>query len=126
MSSGKNTVRISSIEQLDSECDGELVVYTLEKMSSNYNGFTLNSLVIDTMNLFHNDDDKELFLTKVRLQGYEYDAYYDEFVYEIVNVSCYCVNSEFPRLKRSDLSDAVVAAVYDLSLLKIGDYEIKD
>lgn len=46
------SVRISSLEQLDSEYDGELAVYALEKMSPEYKGITLNKLIVEMRNLF--------------------------------------------------------------------------
>ena len=93
------TVRISSLEQLDSEHDGELVVYALEKMSSEYNGITLNKLVVEIRNLFSDSDDRDLFMSRVSLQGYEYHNYYDDFV---------------------------VKAIYEIDLSKIAEFEITD
>ena len=45
INSSKKSVKISSLEQLDSIYDGKLVVYDLEKMSPNYSGVSLNKLV---------------------------------------------------------------------------------
>ena len=77
------SVRISSLEQLDSEYVGVLAVHSLEKMSTAYNGITLNRLVLDTRDLFSSEEERDAFLGKVAMQGYEYNSYYDDFVYEI-------------------------------------------
>ena len=76
ISRGAQSVRISSLEQLESDNDGELVVHSLEKMSTAYNGITLNKLVLETRNMFSSNEDKDNFMSKVALQGYEYNNYY--------------------------------------------------
>lgn len=120
------SVRISSLEQLDNIHDGELMVYALEKMSAEYNGLTLNKLIIGIRNMFTDDDDKDLFMSKVALQGYEYHDYYDEFVYEKIYEKDYRISNDFPRLTPADVPEAVIKAVYDIDLNKITDFEITD
>lgn len=117
-------VRISSLEQLDSEYDGELVVYALEKMSSEYNGITLNRLVIEVMNMFSDSEDRDVFMSKVALQGYEYNNYYDDFVYEKIYSRNFRVNSDFPKMTPSTVPEAVVKSTYDIDLNRIAGFEI--
>ena len=120
------SVKISSLEQLDSENDGELVVHSFEKMSENYDGITLNKLVFDTRALFSSTDEKDDFMAKVCLQGYEYHTYYDTFVYELVSFHRYAVNDGFPKLTRKNVDTALSKSTYTLSLSEIVDFEIKD
>jgi hypothetical protein len=120
------SIKISSLEQLDSEHDGELAVYALEKMSSEYKGITLNKLVIEIRNLFSDSEDKDLFMSKVALQGYEYHNYYDDFVYEKIYNKNFCVNQNFPRLTPGDVPEAIVKAVYEIDLNKITEFEVND
>ncbi len=120
------SVRISSLEQLDSEQNGELVVYALEKMSAEYNGIKLNQLVVEIRSLFLDDDDRDLFMAKVALQGYEYHNYYDDFVFELIYCKKFCVNEDFPKLTPSNVSEAVIKATYDIALNQIADFEIND
>lgn len=119
-------VHISSLEQLDSEHDGELAVYALEKMSSEYNGITLNKLIVDIRNLFPDSDDRDLFMSKVALQGYEYHNYYDDFVFELIYNKNFRVNDNFPKLIPGDVPEAMLKATYDIDLNKIAEFEIKD
>lgn len=119
-------VHISSLEQLDSEHDGELAVYALEKMSTEYNGITLNKLIVDIRNRFSDSDDRDLFMSKVALQGYEYHNYYDDFVFELIYSKNFRVNDTFPKLIPGDVPEAVLKATYDIDLNKITDFEIKD
>lgn len=120
------TVHISSLEQLDSEHDGELAVYALEKMSTEYNGITLNKLIVDIRNRFSDSDDRDLFMSKVALQGYEYHNYYDDFVFELIYSKNFRVNDTFPKLIPGDVPEAILKATYDIDLNKITDFEIKD
>ena len=126
VSRGAQSVRISSLEQLESDNDGELVVHSLEKMSTAYNGITLNKLILETRNMFTSNDDKDTFMSKIALQGYEYNNYYDDFVYEISNFKRYLVNSDFPKLTPKLLPGAIRKAMYEISLVDIASFEIKD
>ena len=126
VSRGSQTVKISSLEQLDSDVDGELAVHSLEKMSTAYNGITLNKLIFETRNMFLSGDEQDAFMAKVALQGYEYNNYYDDFVYEISSFKRYSVNSNFPKLTHRDLPVAIRKAMYEISLVDIADFEIKE
>ncbi len=126
ISRGTQYVKISSLEQLDSDNVGELAVHSLEKMSTAYNGITLNKLVLDTRKLFLLEEEQDDFMSKVALQGYEYNNYYDDFVYEISNIKRYTVNADFPKLTVSDVPAAIRKASYEISLPDIADFEIKD
>lgn len=126
VSSGKSDVKISSLEQLDSDNDGELVVFSLEKMSEAYDGIKLNDLVIETADLFKIDAEREAFLSKVAIQGYMFNSYYDSFVYEINSMTRYLVSEGFPVLTRDIVPNEVVKASYSLDLAQIKKYIIKD
>lgn len=126
VSRGNETVRISSLEQLESENEGELIVYTFEKMSMAYNGITLNKLVLETKELFKTEEERESFYTKVALQGYEYNNYYDDYVYEVSICIRYLIGEAFPKLTRDSIPKAIRKAIYDISLVDISIYEIKE
>ena len=123
ISSGKTTVKISSLEQLESKRDGELVVFQLERMSPAYDGINLNKLFIETYNLFSNDEDKNEFSSKSASQGYEYSDYYDNYVYEIIGYYRFYVSSSFPKLTTGNVPSAVLKATYEISLPDIMKYK---
>lgn len=125
ISKSSTAVKISSLEQLDSDKDGELVVYSLEKMSEKYDGITLNKLIMQTMNLFPDISERDSFLTKVAVQGYEYNDYYDYYVYALDQIRKYSVTQEFPKLTKDIVCSAIIKAEYQISLNEIKDYEIK-
>ncbi len=96
---GIPAVKISSIEQLESSTDGELVVFFLEKMSAAYNGVNLNKLILETRSLFASDEDRNGFMGKVALQGVRCTCmHHDDFIYEIRSCNRYRVTNGFPRL----------------------------
>lgn len=118
------SVRISSLEQLDSTNSGELAVFALEKMSAQYKGVSLNKLIVEIRNLFTDSEEQDLFMAKVALQGYEYHNYYDDFVFEIIYNKCFKVDDTFPRMTPRDVPDAVIKSIYDIDLNKIAEFEI--
>ena len=124
ISRGHQTVHISSLEQLDGENEGELIVISLEKMSPAYKGISLNKLVLETRQLFASGDEADSFLAKTALQGYEYNNYYDEFVFEISNITHYRVDRTFPKLTHANVPSAISKADYDIALSDILSYKI--
>ena len=90
-----------------------------------YNGITLNKLVLATRNMFTPGDEQDSFMSKTALQGYEYNDYYDDFVYEISSLKRYKVDDAFPKLTINDVPSAIRKASYELSLIDISSFEIE-
>lgn len=126
ISRGNTTVRISSLEQLDSDKNGELIVYSLEKMSPAYNGISLNKLILETRQMFLSADEADTFLAKVAMQGYEYNNYYDEFVFEVSGLTRYKVTDQFPKLTHANVPKEITKANYDLALAEIMSFSTKE
>lgn len=126
ISRGNTMVRISSLEQLDSDKNGELIVYSLEKMSPAYNGISLNKLILETRQMFLSADDADTFLAKVAMQGYEYNNYYDEFVFEVSGLTRYKVTDQFPKLTHANVPKEITKANYDLALAEIMSFSTKE
>ncbi len=126
ISRGNTTVRISSLEQLDSDKNGELIVYSLEKMSPAYNGISLNKLILETRQMFLSADDADTFLAKIAMQGYEYNNYYDEFVFEVSGLTRYKVTDQFPKLTHANVPKEITKANYDLALAEIMSFSTKE
>ena len=125
ISFGKETVRISSIEQLDSDINGKLVVYELEKMSPSYEGIRLNQLVNSIIALLVNVHQRETFMAKLQLYGFDFSNENDNIVFALRNKYMYKVdNKYFPRLCRSLLPGAIAQAQYDLLLTEIESFKI--
>lgn len=122
--SGANSVKISSLEQLDSEYDGVLAVYTLEKMSASYDGITLNKLIIETAEMFELKEERDAFFKKVQMQGYEYNDYYEDIVFEIIDYNEYKVNQGFPKITKNNVAPAISKAKYEILLLDIVKFKM--
>jgi hypothetical protein len=122
--SGKTSVKISSLEQLQSINDGELVIFSLEKMSSSFDGIKLNALALNILNSLELDAQKDTFLGSILSRGFTFDEDYDELVYVSVSMVRYLVNSSFPKLTSDDVNEAILKVQYDLSLAILNDYMI--
>ena len=116
---GKETVHISSIEQLDSQIEGNLIIYQVEKMAEEFDGIKLNSIIDSILNCIPSIHDKDVFLSKLREAKYAYDKKYDEFVYDLRAIDTYRVDSNFPRISRLSIPDAIAKVSFDLNIAQI-------
>lgn len=123
INSSKNSVLISSLEQLDSLSEGKLEVFVLEKMSPNYNGISLNKLVDEVLTKFKFESNRDIFIEKLKNVGYSKCENYDNFVYELLKHDTYLVNKEFPRLKAQEMPSGVARVQYELLLSLIDEYK---
>ncbi len=112
----KNSVSISSLEQLDSELDGHLVVYSFEKMSPSFSGISLNKMVSEVLKDLSFDTDKDIFIAKLKQVGYSYNEIYDNYVFNLVKKETYLVNDDFPRIKADNLQKGISKVEYEILL----------
>ena len=124
VSTGKESVTISSIEQLDGEQMGFLVVYKLEKMSPSYNGIKLLGIISSILGKISTPIQKEVFMSKLEQFGFDFSPEYDNYVYMLSGFSIYSVNKDFPRLKRNEIPLAISKAQYDIILSDIACFKI--
>lgn len=123
ISSGKESVRISSLEQLDSDIEGALIVYSLERMSPSFNGIKLNALIGEIIELIPIAIQRDLFLAKLELYGYDFSPEYDNFVFAVTDCVSYKVIEGFPRLVRRDIPASVSRIQYEIILSEIEIYK---
>lgn len=124
INSGKDSVKISSLEQLDSDITGNLAVYCLEKMSPSFSGIKLNTLVTNLLNKMGSPDNRETFLSKLSLYNFDFSPEYDNFVYSLVGFSMYAVGEDFPRLCRKSTPTAINKIQYEIILSEIEEFKI--
>lgn len=115
----KDLIRISSLEQLDSNQEGRLVVYTFDKLSQIGKGLSLNKLIEDISKIIQDDDDKDLFFKKLDIVGYAYSDEYDNFNYKILAEDKYIVDDNFPKIKLSALPSPIRSVSYEISMSAI-------
>lgn len=124
VSAGKESIRISSIEQLDGDDEGYLAVYCLEKMSPSFSGIKLNGLVQNLMTKMGTLSNRETFMSKLSLYNYDFSPEYDNFVYTNVGFSMFRVLEGFPRLCRKNIPNAINKIQYDLFLSELEEYKL--
>ena len=117
-------VVISSLEQLESEADGHLVVIRLENTSPLTRGaINLNKLVLDVMDEINDPETLENFRTKLDNIGYEQNPLYDEICFLYKGTERYIVNDNFPCLRRKEVNDAIGNAKYSILFNGIIDFK---
>ena len=119
------TVTISSIEQLYSDKQGELVLVKLEPSNEAISEpIKLNDYIKKIETYFSNEYQLNVFKKKLDERKYFYAPEYDKYVYSIKSIDHYGVTDEFPRLKSNDLPDSIARASYDIYIKKIEDFRI--
>lgn len=114
--STKDYVTVSSIEQLDHETEGQLVVYQIEKRDFNDpESISLNDLVKQIQNDI-GFEAETIFNQKLLSKGYTYNEEYDNYRFAFVGTIIYLVADDFPRLMRKNLPLAIWRSTYDLKL----------
>jgi len=110
-------VTMSSLEQLESDSDGHLVIVRLEETNSVADSsINLNKMVISTMEKIKDPENLDAFRLKLDFLGYVYDEQYDNFNYNYKGKNSYIINSEFPRLRRSEINSSIGNVKYTIML----------
>lgn len=122
--SGTAFVSISSVEQLDTKNDGELIVVYLDKTSkSDSHKITLNDLVIEIKSLITSELIKEKLESILLSQGYYYREEYDEYCFKLTSIDSYHVRNEFPCLRKTSIPNGITRVKYDLLLDNIQQFK---
>ncbi|CAH2714793.1 hypothetical protein BACCIP111895_01969 [Neobacillus rhizosphaerae] len=123
---GRKTVNISSLEQLDAQLPGELILYFIDKTAQNSpNAFTLNSKISQVRgSLSASYSALELFNDKLLRCGYIELPEYAKQYYRLSGVKMFRVDENFPRLIKDNVPTGVVASVYQLSIQALEDWKI--
>ena len=125
IASGKELVKISSIEQLNADTNGYLIVHQLEKMSPSFDGITLNKLAHEVFHSLSSVMAKDMLLVKFAECGFDFSKYFDTFVYQLTDVTKYLVDDKFPKLTTTELPVAVAKVQYDLLIAELEPYKIE-
>ncbi|EGJ47648.2 hypothetical protein HMPREF0866_00594 [Ruminococcaceae bacterium D16] len=113
----KDSVTISSADQLDINTEGVLLVLRIEKASPNSPGcFTLNSLADEIRNSIQDSEARIIFESRLSSSKYDpADPQADE-PYFLHQIEHYRVDDDFPRIRRTNLSTAISNCTYTLSI----------
>lgn len=119
------SVTISSLEQLDCEDEGELVIMRIDKTAPDRTGaFSLNDVVHRIIDKLSDDIDVlDLFRTKLTAYGFIDLQEYSEQKYLFSAMQRYRVNKSFPRLTKQSVPVQIVSLQYELSLPALADWQ---
>lgn len=121
---GAVQVIVSSLEQLESEIDGHLILVKVDETSeSNDKAQNLNKMVLQITDMIEDPEILEEFRTKLDNVGYTADEEYDKINFMIKGSDMYMVNDYFPRLRRSEMNTAIGNVKYTILLAGIAEYK---
>lgn len=101
-----SSIKISSINQLDSDKDGFLGVIKIEKMSNEYRG-TLSSvfeLIEAILNEIKNTQTQEVFIEKLSKFSFDTENNAIPRRYDVKSMTLYNVTDDFPRLTKTNIA----------------------
>lgn len=117
-------VNISSLEQLESETDGHLVIIRLEETSATSELSTnLNKMVLSVTDSIKDPDNLDLFRVRLDNMGYTPNDEYDNYNFVFKGRQCYSITDGFPRLTRKDVPESIGNAKYTVLLNGISNYK---
>ena len=118
-------ISISSVEQLDRDDEGELVIYRIDKCVPDQSGsFTLYGLVQEVIGLIlrHGENPDELIL-KLGAGGYIDMKEYDKQHFCMFSTQIYTVNESFPRIRRVDVPLEITNTIYQINIPSINSWQ---
>lgn len=118
-------VTISSLEQLEHDADGRLIVYSLDRIDNKVDpeAYNLNSIISELKLKVDIQTETEL-VKKLLAKGYVYDQAYEDYIFKFNKKRVYLVNDSFPKLGRSNVSEAICGARYDILLTYINNWRV--
>lgn len=119
------TVKVSSIEQLDSNNQGMLVIIRLEPTNVKKSDYiTLNQYVESIKKKL---SVKQLLLFERKLSGanYNYEEEYDKYIYYVQEMELYIVDEKFPRISKKIIPSEIVRVSYEIAIDSIRNFEKK-
>lgn len=118
------SVTVSSLEQLDCDDEGELVIMRIDKAAPDKAGaLSLNDAVRQiSSKLADASDAMDLFRSKLNAYGYIDLREYSEQKYYYSGSQRYSVNDTFPKLLRRKVPPQVETVNYELSLPSLVDW----
>lgn len=122
----KDTVSISSLDQLDTDAEGSLLIVRIEKTSINETGsFTLNSLVREIRDSLDDLESRAVFDARIMLAKYDPTDPRAEEPYVFHQIEFYAVDDDFPRIRRSRVSGGISNATYELSIPSLNRWKYR-
>lgn len=126
VSTNAETVKISSLTQLDSPFVGKLVLVKTEKMSDEYDDgeCSVEQLMTSILDQISDESVKDLFVEKVVQYGYDIDnTNLNSHKYRTSKMCFYKVDNDFPKITAKEVPNIEIVRVsYELSISSIEKY----
>lgn len=124
VSLSRDTVSISSLDQLDTDAEGNLLIARIEKASPNSPAcFTLNSLADEIRVCLVDGESRTIFDARMASSQYDPADTRAEEPYVLHRIEIYKVIGEFPRIRRSEVPASISNASYDLSIPSLQNWK---
>lgn len=128
---GKPVVKISSIEQLEAEQIGMLVISEFEKTSpQNAEGVRLFELLSHIKSKIDLENTKTELIEKIFKLGFSSDIFHNkdhkanQYRFLVNTTNFYKVDDAFPRLTRSNLSSKIGLVSYEIIISEIEEFKV--
>lgn len=125
--SSSDSILISSLQQLDRDDNGYLVVFFIDKTSSSgLSTFSLSDVFSRIMGKIDTILNKDLFICKLTKVGfYKNDIEkYQNIRFLLSGEKTYLISNSFPKLTKNNVPIEVIEAKYGISLSAIDPYKI--
>lgn len=123
----RNAVKISSEDQLESLSSSLfLKVYRLVDMPESKASISLNELVNAVEGMLTEAEAIEMFDTKLAKAGYVQMLAYDKPKFIVAEEQTYRVESDFPKIVRSELNTGLTRVGYEIKLESVRDFLCAD
>ncbi len=123
------SVQVSSLQQLDREDKGQLIVYFLDRTTScGDNTVSLNGLIDQIMTKLALNKNKCLFAIKLAKSGYQSkdSEKYSSFRFKIAEKRIYQVDKSFPRLTKDNISPSIIETQYKIDLPSVDCFRLRE
>ncbi|MDD6152825.1 MAG: PD-(D/E)XK motif protein [Elusimicrobia bacterium] len=120
-------IPISSIEQLESNIPGHLIIVRLEKTNETvYDAISASSLVKEITNLIQDPLVLREFQEKLLAMDFYPFPEYDSWKFSYKGMEMFRVDNEFPRITRKELSEYICDVKYTVLLNGINRFKETD
>ena len=117
------TVKISSIDQLDSKNQGMLVIIRLEPTNVKKSDYITLNQYVESIKTKLSTKQLLLFDRKLSYANYNYEKEYDKYIYYVQELELYIVNEKFPRISKEMLPNEIVRVSYEIAIDSIKRFE---
>jgi hypothetical protein len=119
-------IKISNERQLDIENLSSLFLVLFSTEAVKDNGFSLNSLIEQSLQKITIEDERTIFNAKLQLNGYldEHKEHYGK-MYSLKNTFVFNVNSDFPKIVKNQLPLGIYDTSYSIEISAVEDFIVE-